>query len=78
MTENSKSSLFQSFQNKQVQITFSDGFSIRGRLLCVQGRLSRTEKSGYYFPKVLVLENCCGFSLVRGSFVKVTLVDDCD
>ena len=73
MTEDNKSSFFQSFQNKVVRVELPDGSSVGGRLLAVCGRLSGFETSGYRLPRVLVLENSFGFSIVRGNFVKVSL-----
>lgn len=73
MTEDNKPSMFQRFQNMLVRVEFYDGFSVRGRLLAVSGRLRSSEASGYHLPQVLVLENCLGFSIVRGNFVTVTL-----
>jgi len=65
--------MFQRFQNKLVRVEFPDGFSVRGRLLAVSGRLRSSEASGYRLPQVLILENCLGLSIVRGNFVKVSL-----
>jgi hypothetical protein len=71
--EDDKSSILQSFQNQLVRVEFSDSSFVDGRLLVVRGRLIGFETRGQHLPKLLVLENRFGFSIVRGNVVKISL-----
>lgn len=64
----SKTPLLQSFRNKFVSIQVSNSKIVRGLLV---GFEEITNSN--HLPQLLILENCFGFHIIRGGFIKIVL-----
>ncbi len=64
----SKTPLLQSFRNKFVSVQVSNSKIIRGVLVGFE-----ETKNPNHLPQLLVVENCFGFHIIRGEFIKIVL-----